>query len=95
VSLEAYPRILPKARIQTDRITGERTLLYPEGVLILNPTSAAIVDLCDGSRNVRDVIGILAERYDAAISDIERDVLDYLDRLNSICLLGLHGEPSE
>lgn len=93
VSLDTYPCLLPKSRVQTDRITGEQTLLYPEGMLILNQTSAAIVDLCDGSHCVRDMISILAERYDADVDHIQSDVLDYLERLNSQCLLGLQGEP--
>jgi pyrroloquinoline quinone biosynthesis protein D len=92
---EAYPSLLSKARMQVDRITGERTLLYPEGVLILNATSAEIVDLCDGKHTVQDVVSILAERYGAPHDQIEGDILEYLQRLNSKCLLGLNGEASE
>lgn len=48
VSADSRPRLARKARLHTDRITGEILLLYPEHGLVLNPSAAAIVRLCDG-----------------------------------------------
>jgi pyrroloquinoline quinone biosynthesis protein E len=38
-------------------------LLYPEGVLRLNPTGAAILGLCDGRRDVAALVAALAAAY--------------------------------
>jgi len=40
----ARPRLAPGVRLQTDRVSGSPVLLYPEGMLQMNPTGAAIVD---------------------------------------------------
>ena len=32
-------------------VRQQRVLLYPEGVVLLNDTGAAILDLCDGRRS--------------------------------------------
>ena len=44
------PRIHPKARLQWDEVRGRDVLLYPEGLVALNPTGAEILKLCDGVR---------------------------------------------
>ena len=53
-------------------------LLYPEGAVLLNDTGAAILELCDGSRTVSEIVTILTERYHA---DVSADVTEYLDRM--------------
>jgi DNA-binding MarR family transcriptional regulator len=65
LSADSRPRLAPKARLRTDRLTGETLLLYPEHGLILNPSAAAILRLCDG-RSVGDIAAELA----APVSDV-------------------------
>ena len=79
VSAAAVPRIAPKARLQWDEIRQRHVLLYPEGLVALNPTAAEIVGLCDGVRSVADMVGALQQRYPA--EGIERDVADFLAAL--------------
>ena len=74
-------RLSPKARVQMDKITGKPALLYPEGVLLLNPTGAAIVELCDGQHTVGEVVAKLAVRYNALPDRLSGDVAEYLGRL--------------
>jgi pyrroloquinoline quinone biosynthesis protein D len=81
------PRLAPKARVQTDKISGKVALLYPEGVLLLNPTGAAIVELCDGQRTFQDMISTLAARYKSSPDSLSSDVAEYLDRLRERGLL--------
>ncbi|MDF3054068.1 MAG: pqqD [Geminicoccaceae bacterium] len=50
-------------------------LLYPEGAVLLNDTGAAILELCDGSNSVAQIVRILTDRYQADVSD---DVTEYL-----------------
>jgi len=54
-------------------------LLYPEGLVALNPTGAEILALCDGVRSVADVVAALAQRYGSAA--VEGDVTAFLDGL--------------
>lgn len=92
VALGARPRLVPGARLQTDWATGRPALLYPEGVLLLNPTSGEILELCDGRRNVEDVLAALAERYESDPAEIQADVLEYLGELRERGLLELAGD---
>jgi pyrroloquinoline quinone biosynthesis protein D len=50
-------------------------LLYPEGAVLLNDTGAAILELCNGSNTVEQIVRILTERYQA---DVSSDVTEYL-----------------
>ena len=73
VSADSRPQIARKARLRTDRVSGETLLLYPEHGLVLNPSAAAILRLCDG-RSVRDIAAELAAPLD--------DVLEFLTTLS-------------
>ena len=73
LSADSRPQLARKARLRTDRLTGETLLLYPEHGLVLNPSAAAILRLCDG-RSVGDIAAELA----APLADI----LDFLAALS-------------
>jgi pyrroloquinoline quinone biosynthesis protein D len=49
-------------------------LLVPEGVLDLNPSARAVLELVDGKRNVDDIAALLALRYDAPVEELRGDV---------------------
>jgi pyrroloquinoline quinone biosynthesis protein D len=72
-----------------DKITAKPVLLYPEGVLLLNPTGAAIVELCDGQHTVAEMIAKLAVRYNALPDRLSGEVAEYLGRLCERGLLEL------
>ena len=44
-------------------------LLYPEGVVKLNETAAAILELCDGHRTVESIVSDLNDRYSTDVTD--------------------------
>jgi pyrroloquinoline quinone biosynthesis protein D len=75
------PRLHPKARLQHDDVRGRDVLLYPEGLVALNPTGAEILVLCDGVRSVADVVAALEQRYGSPGGGVERDVTAFLDGL--------------
>ncbi len=54
-------------------------LLFPEGVLVLNDTAAAVLALCDGEKTLSEIAAVLGERFGGA--DVTTDVLNLLDRL--------------
>lgn len=74
-------RLSSRVRLKDDPVTGKPTLLYPEGVMILNPTGEAIVRLLDGERTIPDIIRVLASRYQIPEEEVRIDVTDYLSRL--------------
>jgi pyrroloquinoline quinone biosynthesis protein D len=79
---QSCPALNRGVRLQKDRKTGEPLLLFPEGVLYLSETAAQIVQHCDGSTAVKNIIQRLASEYDAEAEALSRDVLE--------CLADLH-----
>ena len=75
----AKPRLAGKARLKWDATREKNLLLFPEGVLILNPTAHAVLVLCDGERDINGISKILGEQYHA--EGIQKDVKDILQRL--------------
>jgi pyrroloquinoline quinone biosynthesis protein D len=73
LSAESRPQLARKARLRTDRLTGETVLLYPEHGLVLNASAAAILRLCDG-RSAGDI----AAELGAPLAD----VLEFLATLS-------------
>jgi coenzyme PQQ biosynthesis protein PqqD len=73
------PRLVTGARLQYDDVREEHLLLVPEGAVRLNPTAAAVLELCDGERSVDEIAGTLAERYDG--SDLRGDVQELVEGL--------------
>jgi pyrroloquinoline quinone biosynthesis protein D len=74
----ATPSLWRLARLDYDAVRQRPVLLYPEGVVFLNQTGAAILELCDGRRTVAEIASVLGARYDADVLD---DVAEYLDGL--------------
>jgi pyrroloquinoline quinone biosynthesis protein D len=74
----SVPVLWRLARLDFDPVRQQRVLLYPEGVVLLNNTGAAILDLCDGRRSIGDVAAILGEQYHREVVD---DVIEYLSNL--------------
>jgi len=84
---DACPKISARARVQTDKVTGKPVLLYPEGVLVLNPTGHAIVSLCTGESSLAEIVHKLGEQYKTSERTILPEVIEYLDRLRARNLL--------
>ena len=75
----SVPALWRLARLEYDAVRQQRVLLYPEGVVLLNDTGAAILDLCDGKRSIADIAAALQERYHCG--DVTGDVVEYLSGL--------------
>ena len=52
-------------------------LLYPEGIVKLNETAAAILECCSGGRSIAAVAAELSDRYGGA--NLGSDVLKFLE----------------
>jgi pyrroloquinoline quinone biosynthesis protein D len=73
------PRLITGARLQYDDVREEHLLLIPEGAVVLNPTAAEILALCDGARSLDEIAGALSARYEGA--DVGDDVRELLDAM--------------
>ena len=75
---DTVPRIWRLARLEYDAVRQKHVLLYPEGAVLLNDTGAAILELCNGTRTVDEIVTLLSERYHA---DVSADVNEYLSQM--------------
>jgi coenzyme PQQ biosynthesis protein PqqD len=72
------PRLVRHARYRWDEIRQQHQLVYPEGILVLNDSGAAILRLCDG-RALEELLAALAAQFGEPPP--EADVLTFLRRL--------------
>jgi pyrroloquinoline quinone biosynthesis protein D len=68
-------------KLRHDRTRGVTLLLAPDRGLVLSPTSAAILELCDGARDADAIARLLSARFAAPAEVIRRDVRTALRRL--------------
>jgi pyrroloquinoline quinone biosynthesis protein D len=57
-------------------VRNRHILLYPEGLVALNPTAAEILGLCDGRRTMDEIVALLNGKYES--QDITADVEELL-----------------
>jgi pyrroloquinoline quinone biosynthesis protein D len=74
------PLLVRHARYRWDSLRRQHQLVYPEGILVLNETGAAIVKLCDG-RELSTLVDVLKEQFSRG--DLADDVQSFLQRLAS------------
>ena len=81
IESNSRPARAPGIRLQIDKVTGEPVLLYPEGVLELNDTAHAIVNLCSGAMTVDQIVTALAAEYEVDEKMLRADALECLGDL--------------
>ena len=67
----------PMHRLQWEDAQQKHVILYPEGMVELNASSAEILQLCDGSRNLNQIVSELEEIFSA--SDLKDDINSFLE----------------
>lgn len=72
------PMLVRHARYRWDELRGQHQLVFPEGVLVLNETGAAIVRLCDG-RSLDELLAALTESFSSRPP--AEEVAEFLQRL--------------
>ena len=79
--LQSRPRLTPGCRLGENN--NQRVLLMPERALRLIGPSLEIVQLCDGTHTVEQIITELQQIYSKAEpKKVETDILGYLQLLN-------------
>jgi pyrroloquinoline quinone biosynthesis protein D len=78
----SHPRLAPGCRL--NETAGQpRVLLMPERALRLNGPSLEIVERCDGTHTVQQIVSELQKLYSQAEPQkVEQDILGYLALLN-------------
>jgi pyrroloquinoline quinone biosynthesis protein D len=76
--MNSSPRLAPGCRLN-EKSQQPRTLLMPERALRLNGPSLEIVERCDGTHTVQQIIAELQKIYSKAEPHrVEQDILGYL-----------------
>lgn len=75
----AKPGLAAKARLKWDAVREKPLLLFPEGVLVLNPTAHKVVALCDGQHTVAEIVKTLSDEFGGAA--VDGDVRELLLKL--------------
>ena len=81
LSLDLKPKLAPKTKLRLDPKTGKYILLYPEKGLLLNPTGAAILKLCDGQQTLAAIVRTLALEFQSDATVLEVEVLAFVQGL--------------
>jgi pyrroloquinoline quinone biosynthesis protein D len=67
----------PLHRLQWEEAQQKDVILYPEGMVELNQSSAEILKLCDGEHTNAQIISELENKF--ATSGLEKDITHFLE----------------
>jgi pyrroloquinoline quinone biosynthesis protein D len=67
----------PLHRLQWEEAQQKHVILYPEGMVELNQSSAEILKLCDGSRSLPQIVGELETKF--ATVGLTNDITAFLE----------------
>ncbi len=79
MSLQPDQRIAfsPLHRLQWEEAQQKNVILYPEGMVELNQSSAEILKLCDGSKNQDQIIEALELKFQT--TGLRQDIIQFLE----------------
>ena len=81
--MDSRPRLPRGVKLRRDEVRGRWTLLAPERIFEVDATAAAVLQLCDGERDLAAIVADLAARYNAPAAVIEKDVVAMLSDLEA------------
>lgn len=67
----------PLHRLQWEEAQQKHVILYPEGMVELNTSSAEILKLCDGTRGPDAIVEALEQKF--AATGLKDDVHEFLE----------------
>lgn len=74
---EARPRLASGYRFQWEQAQGCHVLLFPEGMIKLNDSAAAILKYCGNERSVAQILERLSADFPDV--DLQTDVIEFLE----------------
>lgn len=81
VNETSVPGIASGHRMQFEPAQDCHVLLYPEGMVTLNPSAAEILSRCDGKTSVSAICNALSDEFGGA--DLSGDVYQFLELATS------------
>lgn len=75
------PVMPPHIKLRHDAGRGRWIILAPERVFDPDEVAVEVLKLCDGSRTVGDIAGVLAKEYNAPKDEIAADITAMLQDL--------------
>ncbi len=86
------PRLARRTRLKWDEARGVHVLLYPEGLLVLTPEAAEVIERVDGARTLDAIVDELAAAHaEVGREVIDRDVRELLARLQGRGFVAMEG----
>jgi pyrroloquinoline quinone biosynthesis protein D len=76
IGADARPAIGYGFRLQWEPVQDAHVLLYPEGMVKLNNSAAAIMTRCDGVRTVADIVADIEKTY--GVTGLSADVTAFV-----------------
>ncbi len=77
IDAESRPRIGRGFRLQWEQAQQAHVLLYPEGMVKLNPSAGQILTRCNGETPLSDIVADLEKAFEA--SALDKDVIAFLE----------------
>ncbi len=68
----------PLYRLQFEKAQDCYVLLFPEGMVKLNPSAAEILLQIDGNKDEADIVAALRAKFPDAPEDMDADVSDFV-----------------
>ena len=78
IELSDIFKIAPHHRFQWEEAQNCYVILFPEGMVKLNPSAGEILNLVDGINSVENVVTLLKEKFNDA-GDIEKDIISMFE----------------
>lgn len=89
VDASMHPRLPAGVRLRFDPVRATWVLLAPERVLFPDDVARAVLERCDGARDVDAIVADLAGQFDAPAQTIREDVIGLLEDLVDKALVDL------
>lgn len=77
INPEQTIKFSPLHRLQWEEAQQKDVILYPEGMVELNQSSAEILKLCDGTRNQDQIVTDLEEKF--STTGLKNDITSFLN----------------
>jgi len=91
LSLDSYPQRSDELVWRV--IDGEVVILTTDGhgIHTLNKVGRVIWELSDGTRNIKEIVSLICERFDVSFEVAKADVLDFVKQLEDKKILQIRG----
>ena len=76
---DARPRLAPHYMFRWEASQDAHILLYPEGLIKLNPSAGEVLKRCDGQASVAGIIAELQAAFEGNAAEIAEGARAFLD----------------